>query len=606
MRQFLLPRGLCGLLLLCGFCSARPCVAQNDDSVPPLSGDVVAIIAPRTNMEIPERFAKVVQLSKRILRVDGFDPSVVSVTALSPQQLRISAIEQGVTTVVITNEDAETFTLEVFVTGDARLLQAVLNRMYPNTSVTATKIRDSVLLRGWVTEPQEISDIVAVAETYHPQVLNQMRVAGPQEVQLRVKVMEVQRSLTRRMGINWTYFNDNAAIISVPGPIAGLGALATPLGGSPTGNLNASGFQNASMAFGFADANNTFLALIDALKQEGLLKLHAETTLVTRNGEPAKLENGGEFPIPVPQSLGTVTIQWREFGVILTSLPIITSPTRLKQQVSIEVSERDTTTAVTLNGTTVPGLNKRRVQTQAEMNFGDTMVIGGLIFTRYTADTNKIPFLGELPGIGMAFRRERFNEAETELVVMITPEIGAPLSSDQVPPGGPGMFTDNPTDREFYWQGLVEVPQYGGTSRCPNGDCYGNGTPGMMPASNLMPSPDMNYSPAPGTMPPPPMVPSSNPAPTEPSLISPPGLQAPPPPGADPSVSQRKKKTVWPTTSSSQQVSQTRKLNSPSPQNSGVQQTGHQHGYRRPSTVDRAAHQQQKMISTPNMIRTPQ
>ena len=151
------------------------------------------------------------------------------------------------------------------------------------------------------------------------------------------------------------------------------------------------------------DGTSAFFGLIDALKQEGLLKLHAETTLTTRNGEAAKLENGGEFPIPVPQSLGTVTIQWREFGVILTSLPIVISPTRLKQQVTIEVSERDTTTAVTLNGTTVPGLNKRKVQTQTEMNFGDTMVIGGLIFTRYTADTNKIPFLGELPLVGAEF-----------------------------------------------------------------------------------------------------------------------------------------------------------------------------------------------------------
>lgn len=568
-----------------------------------MSGDVISILSSKTNLEIPERFAKVISFPKKILRVDGFDPAIVSVTALTPQQLRISALAQGVTTVVITDEDGASFTADVFVTGDARLFQAILNRTYPNTSVSVMKVRDSVLLRGWVTEPQDISNIVALAELYYPTVLNQMRVAGPQEVQLRVKVMEVQRSLTRKMGINFTYFNKNAAIISTPGPIAALSALANPIGGPPTGSLGASGLQNASMAVGFADANNTFLGLIDALKQEGLLKLHAETTLTTRNGEAAKLENGGEFPIPVPQSLGTVTIQWREFGVILTSLPIITSPTRLKQQVTIEVSERDTTTAVTLNGTTVPGLNKRKIQTQAEMNFGDTMVIGGLIFTRYTAATNKIPFLGEIPGpIGTVFRRDNYTEAETELVVMITPEIGSALAPDQVPQGGPGLFTDIPTDRELYHQGVIEVPNYGG-NRCPNGDC----SPGAMPpggapmADPTMPMPPAGYDPnfVPGSVPP-------GPAPaSEPSLIAPPGVQPPPaPPAADPSVSRRgASRTAWPSTSSSEQINQARKTKTGA-SDSGVKQVGYQTGSTtRKKTVDQAGYQQQQQQQSNGMQR---
>ncbi len=574
-----------GLIVSCGLCAALPCHAQSDEMVPSLSGEVVSILSAKTNLEIPERFAKVISFPKKVLRVDGFDPTVVSVTALTPQQLRISAVSQGVTTVVITDEDGQTFTAEVFVTGDARLFQAILNRTYPNTSVSVMKVRDSVLLRGWVTEPQDISNIVALAELYYPTVLDQMQVAGPQQIQLRVKVMEVQRTLTRRMGINFTYFNKNAAIISTPGPIAALSALTTPLGGAPAGALGASGFANTSMAVGFSDANNTFLGLIDALKQEGLLKLHAETTLTTRNGEAAKLENGGEFPIPVPQSLGTVTIQFREYGVIMTSLPIVISPTRLKQQVTIEVSERDLTTAVTLNGTTVPGLNKRKVQTQAEMNFGDTMVIGGLIFTRTTADTNKIPFLGEIPGIGAAFRRDKFTEAETELVVMITPEIGVPLSPDQVPPGGPGLFTDAPTDRELYGQGVIEVPKYG--ERCPDGNCE----PGMLPGPGVSPEMappagyDPNYLPSPG---------APAPGATDPTLITPPGMPAPlpAPPTADPSVSRRgSSRTQWPSTSSVQQVSQAKPKTSGT--SSGISQAGY-NGTGKSSSVNAASFQEQQ------------
>jgi pilus assembly protein CpaC len=215
--------------------------------------------------------------------------------------------------------------------------------------------------------------------------------------------------------------------------------------------------------------------------------------LVTRSGEPARLVNGGEFPIPVPGGLGTVTIEWREFGVLLESLPVIISPTRLRQQITAEVSERDFNNAATLSGTTVPALTKRTVQTSVEMDFGQTLVIGGLIATRYTAQTDKIPFLGELPGIGAAFRRVRYDTAETELLVMITPEYVGGMSPDQLPPGGVGMFTTVPTDRELYKQGLIEVPSYTDQTYCPPG-AGPMVVPGP-PAAPLMAPPPVNVDP---------------------------------------------------------------------------------------------------------------
>ncbi|OYW20063.1 MAG: hypothetical protein B7Z55_07835, partial [Planctomycetales bacterium 12-60-4] len=161
------------------------------------------------------------------------------------------------------------------------------------------------------------------------------------------------------------------------------------------------------------------------------------------------------------EGLGQVTIEWREFGVILESLPMVLGPTTLKQTIRAEVSERDFSSSITLNGTTVPGLTTRLVQTQAVMEFGQTLVIGGLIATRYTSQTEKIPFLGELPGVGAAFRRTRYDTAETELLVLITPEYVSSLAPDQVPPGGPGRGTLVPTDRELFWDGVIEVPNYG-------------------------------------------------------------------------------------------------------------------------------------------------
>lgn len=515
--------GLWTLLLSLAVCSSPPsAVAQpaEPDVARLHSGDSVSITADRTNIEIPERFSKVLRFPKPIKRIDGFDQTVITVTPLAHDEVRVQAVEQGVTTIVCTDADGKVYHVEAFITGDARLLQAILQRTYPNTAVQVIKVRDSAILRGWVSEPQQISEIIALAEVYYPKVLNQLKVGGPQEVQLRVKVMEVQRSQIRRFGINFAAIGQNAALVSTPGPITGLESFAVPFGGPPAATLAGSQLSNASLALGIATDDFVFQGLVQALKEEGLLKIQAEPILVTRSGEAARLVNGGEFPIPVPQSLGTVTIEWREFGVVLESLPIVLGPTTLKQTIVAEVSERDFSTAVTLNGTTVPGLTKRTVQTQAVMEFGQTLVIGGLISTRYTAETDKIPFFGELPGIGAAFRRTRYDTSETELLVLITPEYVSALAPDQVPPGGPGKSTAIPTDRELYWDGVIEVPNYGDPCEGPN--CPP--TAGWPMPMNGMPSystggassPTMTPLPAddpglltPGSMPPAPQIPPS-------------------------------------------------------------------------------------------------
>jgi pilus assembly protein CpaC len=170
----------------------------------------------------------------------------------------------------------------------------------------------------------------------------------------------------------------------------------------------------------------------------------------------------------VPQSLGTVTIQFREFGVRLECCPIVLGGGRLKMQVAPEVSERDFTSAVSLTGTTVPGLTTRRVNSEVEMRFGQTLVIAGLISNRVVAEVRKTPFLGELPWVGALFSRKRFDESETELLVLVTPEPVSPLDECQVGEDGPGRQTVSPTDREFFGQGLLEVPRYG--PDCPDCD----------------------------------------------------------------------------------------------------------------------------------------
>ncbi|MCA9015522.1 MAG: type II and III secretion system protein family protein [Planctomycetaceae bacterium] len=452
--------------LVCSLVSAKG-YSQEEQPVPPgASEPIVQVTADKMKLEITEKFSKILKFPGKIKRVDGFDPTVLGITALTPNEIRVQALVPGVTTLVITDENAKVFSVETFVSGDARHLQAYLRELFPRSSVNAIKVQDSVVLRGWVTEPEAITEMVEIAEQFFPNgVLNQMKLAGVQQVLLKVKIMEVQRSKIRQLGVNWLFLNQSGYVYSTPGTLVPITGITVPFAGPPAVTASQNLISGTSLGFGLVDSSNIFQAFIEALKQEALLKILAEPELVTTSGRPANLLSGGEFPILVPQSLGTVTIEWREFGVRMEAVPIVLGNGRLRLEVQPEVSERDFSNAVQVAGTTVPGLTVRRANTAVEMNFGETMVIAGLISSRKTAETSKTPFLGELPVIGAAFRRVRYTEGETELVIMVTPELVSPLKSGQVPPGGPGQFTATPTDRELYLDGVLEVPSYG--SDCP-------------------------------------------------------------------------------------------------------------------------------------------
>jgi pilus assembly protein CpaC len=413
---------------------------------------VFKITGSRSEVEIVERLSKVLELDRKITRVDGFDPDVLGVKALTPYRVRVQALAQGVTNLVLSDEDDNSYVVNVFIKGDARHLQALLDNRFPDSAVEAYRVQDSVALTGCVSQPEHITQIMEIAEQFYPSVLNQMRVGGVQQVMLKVKIMEVQRTKLRKLGIDFVSLGaDGGFLRSSPGQLFGIdaaGAIIQSVG-------------NSTSAFGMVSGGDTFFGFIDALKEEKLLKVLSEPSLLAMNGRPAKLLSGGEFPIPIPQAFGTITLEWRSFGVELEAVPILLGNGMVRLEVMPSFTERDLSTATTLNGTTVPGLLTRSVNTQAELGFGQTLVLAGLLSSRQTAETAKIPFLGDLPWVGAAFRKVQYDDSETELVILITPELVAPLAENQVPAGGPGTYTTFPTDRELYFDGFIEVPNYG-------------------------------------------------------------------------------------------------------------------------------------------------
>lgn len=452
---------IAGLLAIAGLIGP---VSAQDESRPTGTEPVYRVQSVRGRMQIVERFAKLVEMPDKIARVDGFDPEILDVSGVQghPNRIRVHALAPGVTTLILVDEHDQAHTLEVFVSGDVRHLQAYLSQAFPHAAVEATEVRDAVMLRGWVTQPEHITEMVEIAEQFYPRVLNHLQVGGSQQVQLKVKIMEVQRSKLRRLGFNFLHVGPDGYVASTPGQLTPLAAANAPLGGAtPQVNINPARLVDPTISFGIIRDNSVFQGFLEALKEESLLKILAEPTLNTSNGRPAQMLVGGEFPILVPQSLGTVTIEWREFGVRMEAVPHILGGGRVRLELQPEVSDRDFTNAVNVQGMTVPGLTTRRVNTAVEMRFGETYVLAGLISWSKTAQTSKVPFLGELPYVGSLFRRENYTDTETEMVIMVTPELAGPLQFNQIPPGGPGLFTSTPTDRELFHYGLLEVPNFG-------------------------------------------------------------------------------------------------------------------------------------------------
>lgn len=467
-----------------------------------------------TKLELTEKSSRIIEFKGRIKTVDIGDPEVVGAYVVenpsNPRQMRITAIGPGLTNVKVTDEFGKSFMLEILINGDVRHLQTVLQMTFPDAAINVVKVKETVVLNGWVDQPSQITSIIQVVEQFFPEPINNIQVAGVQQVTLKVKVMEVQRGKIRRLGFNFFNIGDNGFLVSNPGNLVPVTGLTVPLGGA-VGLEYSPG--NATALFGILSETNIFQGFIEALKEESMLKILAEPNLTVKSGEKSNLLSGGEFPILVPQSLGTLSIEYKTFGVKLEALPIVLGNGRLNLQLIPEVSERDFANSVEFQGNIVPGLTTRRVQTTVEMGFGETLVLAGILFDRTTASTFKVPLLGELPVVGSLFRRVRYDQTETELLVMVTPELAAPLSAEQVPPQGPGQFSGVPNDRELYFDGTIEVPNYG--SECPGCE---NGTSFLPSNGMITPSPDQEFNTSNTIVPPAPATPTGS---SQPSLAPP-------------------------------------------------------------------------------------
>ncbi len=322
-------------------------------------------------------------------------------------------------------------------------------------------------------------------------VINLLTVEGEEQVMIRVSVAEVQRSMLKQFGINvgalvnsgnftTSILSDNnnpltaAALGTLPtSGIATTGAAAGMLQLFNQGPQNAvsNPFGNSGVTMGWQSGNQAVNGALRAMERDGLLRTLAEPNLTAVSGEPAKFLAGGEYPVPVVDSLGQVSVVYKEYGIGIAFTPVVLSEGRISLKIETEVSELTNEGAVVLSGIQIPALKKRQANSTVELPSGGSLAMAGLLSEDSRQNIDGFPGLKDLPILGTLFRSRDYQKQETELVVIVTPYMVRPVARQELARPLDGL--GDPTDRKANFLGHINRI-YGGGREAPVGDLKGD------------------------------------------------------------------------------------------------------------------------------------
>jgi pilus assembly protein CpaC len=373
-----------------------------------------------------------VHLSAPAASVAVADPEIADIQVISPRLIMVSGRGVGETSVLAVDaQDNVILQSTVNVTHNLSRLTRALGEMNADTTVNASSADNAIVLSGKVDSPVLSEKLQRLAAGFlsgeRDQVINMLDTSQGDQVMLKVKVVELQRSELKRFGINWE------SVMRTGNFVFGVGQGRDFLGNTLNAAGNANTFDRAtngdnSLLAGFNDGSVNLNTMIDALENDGLVSVLAEPNLTARSGQPASFLAGGEIPIPVQGQNNTVTIEYRQFGVSLQFTPVVLSRNKISLTVLPEVSALSESNRVTItNGVSVPSITTRRASTTVDLGTGQTFAVAGLLRNDNSNSISKFPVLGDVPVLGTLFRSSSFRNDQTELVILVTPYIVKPV-----------------------------------------------------------------------------------------------------------------------------------------------------------------------------------
>lgn len=468
---------------------ARPVVGSTQSTAdvtpsPNTNAKIDALIAeimpPETRMDLNVRASKLLRTKQPITRVSITDPKVLEVVQFSPNEFELIGLRLGDTTLTFWYGNNQALRYLVHVAPDKaaefeivqqyREMQDKINEMFPNSMVQLIPLADKLIVRGQARDAAEASQILAVLSGHSGRVngvagdraagmvnvgraatpipgsddipahsiINLMDVPGEQQVMLKVRIAQLDRTAARNMK---TQLRINSGIL----------ALNTESGGLST-------------AFTSVMNSNDLKLAITAVNSTSYTKILAEPNLVTLNGQPASFLAGGEFPVPTAVGIGGVSginTQFQRFGTQVTFTPTIIDKDRIR--LAVKPSFSAVNTDLTVNG--IPGISNRAVETTVDLRVGQWLAIAGLLEDSQKGSKLRVPFVGDIPILGAAFGQTSVSRSETELIILVSPELVHPMDAREAPLVLPGMEIGEPGDTSFYFGGAY-VGQFDRPSRC--------------------------------------------------------------------------------------------------------------------------------------------
>jgi pilus assembly protein CpaC len=478
------------------------------------------------NLEVALYKSRVVEMDGVAKRISVGNPGVADILILRGRQLYVVGKALGTTNVVVWDSRDEVIaSFSVEVTHDLETLKLKLHQLLPGERIDVHSAQERIVLSGDVTNvvKMKAAEELAfsfLAECVAPEsnvvirdssgdsapvvlqqgssgrasgnqeckegsVVNMLQVGGAQQVMLEVKVAEMARTVLKQLDtdLQVLWFDNDTKIGGINGGASFPNALVDTLDaggnpvlreipifpGAPLGpnvdlfDPNTPTIGDKGLLFSHLSSDLFVQAAIEASRQKGLAKILAEPVLTALTGEEARFLSGGEFPIPVPQGLDNITIEFKEFGVGLGFLPVVLDTGRINLKLNVDVSEIRSDNSVvvgvpnTANAFFVPSLSKRSTATSVELGDGQTIGIAGLINDNLREVVDTLPGLGDLPILGQLFKSQQFVSGQTELVIFVTPRLARPVAPEDV-----RLPTDNfvaPNDLEFYLLGRMEGSQ---------------------------------------------------------------------------------------------------------------------------------------------------
>ena len=365
-------------------------------------------------VELTAKETRTLSFARPLVRAEVFNPEMIEVYQPDQRALQLFGKQPGVSHIRVFDAENRAHTFEVAILPNTNELEFVLRSQFPEANLKVTPYSSGVMLSGDVQSDEHVDQIVAIAEDFYPRVLQNIKLRDPQQVLLHVRVMEVSRTKLRALG-----FDLRCGIV------------------------------------GDGRGGHGFL---DTLREHDLAKVLAEPTLVAISGRNASFRVGGEFPVIVSGALGTNSIEYKPYGMEIDFVPQVLEGDRIRLEVRPRISEIDPQTKTKLGKHRVPSLNVRQVDTGVEMQAGQTLALAGLIQNRVEAERRGVPFLADIPYLGMPFRHVYTKDNEIELLITVTPELIQPIDPRQICSGGPGLNSTTPSSKALFCRGHLEVP----------------------------------------------------------------------------------------------------------------------------------------------------